>query len=74
MMTITVADLANDVRKYLDEVERGETIEVQKDGKPVAFVSPADKRGREFVRRIKPLDVEGLSLTKEILAEREENR
>jgi antitoxin (DNA-binding transcriptional repressor) of toxin-antitoxin stability system len=52
-------------------VQRGETIEVQKDGKPVAIVSPPAKRGREFLRRMAPLNVEGLSLAKEVLADRE---
>jgi prevent-host-death family protein len=74
MITITVDDLARDMAKYLGEVQRGGTIEIQKDGEPLAIVSPAAKRGREFVRRITPLNVEGISLTKEILAEREEGR
>jgi antitoxin (DNA-binding transcriptional repressor) of toxin-antitoxin stability system len=44
MITITVDDLARNTAKYLGEVERGESIEVRKDDKLVAIVSPAAQR------------------------------
>ena len=75
MMTITVSELANDVRKYLDEVQRGETIEVQKDGKPVAIVSPPKPSRKDYWKNLKPLPIklEGPSLTEVLLKEREES-
>lgn len=73
MITVTVADLRNDVEKYLHEVERGETIEVQKDGRPVAIVSPAKPRVKDYWKKpIEPLKLDGVSLSKLILEEREE--
>jgi len=70
MITVSVAALKGDVEKYLQDVERGETIEVQKDGKPVAIVSPA-RRPMDRWKRANPLTIEGLSLSQELLADRE---
>jgi len=51
MITISVADLASHVEKYLQEVERGETIEVERDGKVVAIVAPTMQAVEDYWNR-----------------------
>jgi len=55
VITATVADLAKDVEKYLREVERGESIEVRREDKPVAIVSPPKPSAKEYWKHRKPL-------------------
>jgi len=73
MITVSVADLRNDMQKYLDEVARGETLQVQKDGEPLAIVSPVRRRVKDYWKKpIEPVKIEGVSLSQLILREREE--
>jgi len=72
MMTVTFSQLRNHAREYFDAVERGETIEVYRRGKPVAILSPARASRREYWRHVKPLKIEGLSLSQAIIEDREE--
>jgi len=74
MIAVNVAELRNDTEKYLDAVARGETVEVCRDGKAIAIVSPVTRRGADFLRRIKPLEARGLSLSEELLADRDRSR
>lgn len=76
MITITVADLARDMEKYLHEVARGESIEVRREDGPVAIVSPPKRSAKEYWKHRKPLPIklEGPSLTEVLLQEREEGR
>jgi len=73
MIAVSVTDLRKDVEKYLDEVARGETLEVQRDGEPLAIVSPVKRRVKDYWKKpIEPLKIEGVSLSQLILEEREE--
>jgi len=72
MIAVNVAELKNDTEKYLDAVARGETVEVRREGKPVAVLSPAPASRREYWRSVKPLDIPGVSLSQAIIEEREE--
>ncbi|HUT34422.1 MAG TPA: type II toxin-antitoxin system prevent-host-death family antitoxin [Planctomycetota bacterium] len=75
MVTVTFTDLRNHAKKYFDAVQEGETLEVYRHGKPIAVVSPARRPASDYwKRRVAPLAIEGLSLSKEILADREEGR
>ena len=40
MITVTFSELRNNAKKYFDAVEEGETIEVYRNGKPIAILSP----------------------------------
>lgn len=40
MKKTTFSQFRNNAKKYLDTVEQGETVEIYRHGKPVAFVSP----------------------------------
>ena len=72
MIAVNVADLKSDAEKYLDAVARGETVEVCRDGKPVAVLAPVPKRPMDRWKRANPLAIPGLSLSKEIVADRQE--
>jgi len=73
MTTVTFSQLRNHAKEYFDAVERGETIEVVRRGKPIALVSPVRKRDPDYWKRpVEPLKLEGVSLSKLILEEREE--
>jgi len=76
MITISAADLASHIDKYLQEVARGETIEVECDGMPVALVVPRKMSPKEYWKNLRPLPykLEGPSLTEVLLKEREEGR
>jgi len=73
MISVSVADLKSNAEKYLDAVARGETVEVCRDGKPVAVLAPVTKRPMDRWKRANPVTIPGLSLSKEIIADREES-
>ncbi len=74
MITITFTELRNQAKKYFDAIEQGEAIEVCRHGKPVAMVTPISQRSMDRWRRAKPMKIDGLSLSKAILAERRDSR
>jgi len=52
MITITVADFASHVEKYVEEAERGEIIELERDGKVVAIVAQTIQAVEDYWNRI----------------------
>lgn len=72
MVSVTFSQLRNSAKKYFDAVERGQTIEVYRKGKPVAIVMPAKKGPLKRWKVSSPLRLSGASLSRAILAEREE--
>jgi len=76
MVTVSYSEFRADPDKYLEAVERGETLEVSREGKPVAIVSPARRSAKDYWKQRKPLPIrlEGPSLTEVLLKEREEGR
>ena len=72
MLAVTFSELRNHAKKYFDAVERGESIEVYRNGKPVAILSPARPNSTERWKSVRPLQIEGLSVSQAILAERAE--
>jgi prevent-host-death family protein len=73
MITVTFSDLRNHARKYFDAVEHGETIEVYRKGKPVARLTPVRTPDRVYWRQVKPVVLDGVSLSQAVLEEREES-
>jgi len=72
MVTVTQTELRNHIREYLDRVEQGETLQVLRNGKPIATVLPQRISNKEYWRNVKPLDLHGVSLSRAIIEEREE--
>ena len=74
MKAVTFSELRNHAKKYFDQVESGESLEVYRKGKPVALLVPAKPhaRGRYWQDSAAPLKIDGASLSQAILAERAE--
>ena len=72
MLVVTFSELRNLAKKYFDAVERGESVEVYRNGKPCAILSPARTPSTERWKSARPLQLEGLSVSRAILAERSE--
>lgn len=73
MQAVTFTELRNSAKKYFDAVEQGTTLEIFRHGKPVAMVSPVGHRSPKRWKSAKPLKIDGMSLSRAILSEREEN-
>lgn len=73
MINVTFSELRKNARLYFDQVAGGETLEVYRHGKPVALLSPIKRSSCEHWRGAKPLNIAGVSLSKAILAEREQS-
>ena len=73
MIAVNIADLKSDAEKYLDAVARGETVEVCRDGKPVAVLAPVPQRPMDRWKQANPLTIPGLSLSEEVIADRKES-
>ncbi len=72
MRGVTVTDLSRHAKRYFDAVEASETLEVFRNGKAIAVVTPIQRPASEYwKRRVVPLAIKGLSLSKELLADRE---
>ena len=67
MVTVTFTQLRNNARKY---VERGETLEIYRRGKPIAILSPIRLDALKRWKRMNPLEIKGVSLSRLIRAER----
>ena len=74
MITVTFSQLRNQAKKYFDAVERGEILEVFRHGKPIAIVSPSRNRAMDRWKTARPLALNGVSVSRAILGEREEDR
>ncbi len=74
MITGTFSELRNNAKKYFDSVEQGATVEIYRNGKPIAILSPYSKGKGERWNRANPLEIPSISLSKVILEEREDGR
>jgi len=74
MTTVTFSELRNNAKKYFDAVEKGESIEVFRRGKPVATVNPIRPRSLSRWKKANPLKIDGASLSRLILQERAKDR
>jgi prevent-host-death family protein len=46
MQVATVSEFRNRAKNYFDQVEKGETVQIYRNGKPVAVLSPFAFQGR----------------------------
>jgi prevent-host-death family protein len=74
MRTATFSEFRNQAKKFFDAVEDGESIEIYRHGKPVAILTPIQKRSQERWKTARPLSLTGISLSHAVLADREDDR
>ncbi len=72
MISVTFSELRNSAKKYFDKVEKGESLEVFRNGKPIALIVPKNKSSLKRWKTSNPLMIKGVSLSQYILDEREE--
>jgi prevent-host-death family protein len=74
MITVTFTELRDHAKKYFDAVDEGETVTVCRHGKPAAMLTPINEHSMDRWKRANPLRIEGVELSKVILAERRLSR
>lgn len=72
MIITTFSDLRNNAKYYFDQVEQGETIEINRYGKPVAHLIPVKKKEKIRWGESALFAINNVSLTKAIIDERNE--
>lgn len=71
MKQATCTDLRNQAKHYFDLVESGETVQVLRNGKPIADIVPVAADLPSWKRRaVQPLVIDGVSISRLILEER----
>ena len=72
MRQTTFSELRSHAKQYFDLVEAGESVRVVRNGKPVADLVPVAQDLPSWKRRsVQPLVLDGVSLSRIILEERE---
>ena len=73
MREATFTELRTHAKDYFDAVEGGDTVRVFRNGKPIAEIVPVRSGVPSWKRQTTPLTVNGLSLSREILGDREDS-
>ena len=73
MQDATFTELRNHAKAYFDAVESGDTVRVFRNGKAIAEIVPICSGTPSWKRQVIPLTVKGLSLSREILSDRDES-
>ena len=73
MRDATFTELRNHAKDYFDAVEAGDTVRVFRNGKPIAEIVPVRGGVPSWKKPATPLTVKGLSLSREILSERDKS-
>ena len=71
MRDATFTELRNHAKDYFDAVEGGDTVRVFRNGKPIAEIMPVRSAVLSWKKPATPLTVKGLSLSREILSDRD---
>jgi prevent-host-death family protein len=71
MRKTTFTELRNHARDYFDAVEGGEMVRVFRNGKPIAEIVPVRSGIPYWKKQGTPLTVKGLSLSREVLSDRD---
>lgn len=75
MRETTFTELRNHAKTYFDAVEEGETVRVYRNGRPVADIVPVGTATPAWKKPpLTRLSLAGLSLSDEILADRDDQR
>jgi prevent-host-death family protein len=73
MQETTITELRNHAKDYFDAVEGGDTVRVFRNGKPIAEIVPIRSGVPSWKRQGAPLTAKGLSLSQEILSDRDDS-
>lgn len=73
MQETTFTELRTHAKSYFDAVERGETVRVYRNGKPVAEIVPIRSGTQSWKRIVTPTTVKGLTLSSELLSDRKKS-
>ena len=74
MKQATFTEVRNHAKQFFDIVEAGESVRVLRNGKPIADIVPIVNYLPSWKRRkAQPIILDGVSVTKMILEEREES-
>ena len=73
MREATFTELRKHAKDYFDAVEAGDTVRIFRNGKPIAEIVPVRSGVPSWKRQATPLTVKGLSLSREILSDREKS-
>jgi len=72
MKQATFSELRNNAKRYFDIVESGESVRIVRNGKPIADIVPLPQDLPSWKRLLtQPLVIEGCSISRIILEERE---
>jgi prevent-host-death family protein len=72
MKQTTFTELRNHAKQYFDLVEGGESVRILRNGKPIADIVPVAQDLPSWKRRAaQPLIINGVTLSRTILEERE---
>ncbi len=72
MRQVTFTDVRNHAKQYFDMVESGESVRVLRNGKPIADIVPILADLPSWKRRkAQPLILDGVSVSRMIIEERE---
>lgn len=72
MKQATFSELRNHAKEYFDIVEAGESVRIVRNGKPIADIVPLPQDLPSWKRRLaQPLIIDGVSLSRIVLDERE---
>ncbi|UZR28199.1 type II toxin-antitoxin system Phd/YefM family antitoxin [Methylococcus mesophilus] len=75
MKQATFTEVRNHAKQYFDLVEAGESVRVLRNGKPIADIVPVMAELPSWKRRkVQPLVLDGIALSRMILEEREAGR
>ena len=70
MVTISFTQLRQNAKIYFDAVEKGGTVRVSRHGKIIAEISSPARNHPNKLKKIHPLVIPGISLSKAVLEER----
>ncbi|MBN8473608.1 type II toxin-antitoxin system Phd/YefM family antitoxin [Sulfuritalea sp.] len=73
MQETTFTELRKHAKDYFDAVEGGDTVRVFRNGKPIAEIVPVRSALPSWKRQATPLTVKGLSLSRELLGDRDDS-
>jgi len=73
MRDTTITELRNHAKVFFDAVEAGDTVRVFRNGKLIAEIVPIRCGVPSWKRQATPLTIKGLSLSREILSDRDKS-
>ena len=72
MRQVSFTEVRNHAKTYFDQVQAGETVRVLRNGKPIADIVPIQPDLPSWKRRqVQPLVLEGVTLSRLIIEERD---